>query len=205
MNDELALVEHEQLRELIAVSALITSSLDAREIRRRAVEAATRLVDAERASLLLIDGSGSRLYFEVALGDDADVLSRVRMVPGQGIAGSVAQTCSPAIVNDVQSDPRYCPDLDARTEFVTRSMIAVPLSCKDTPLGVLEVINKRGGDFTTEDLTVITALGNQIAIAVDNARLYARLRRSFVEIAVYAAIFSVVFVSVGLWIISLGR
>ncbi|MHB9003045.1 MAG: GAF domain-containing protein, partial [Coriobacteriia bacterium] len=109
MTDDLARTEHEQLRELIGVSALVTSSLDAREIRRRAVEAATRLVDAERASLLLLDGNGERMYFEVALGDDADMLSKVRMVPGQGIAGSVVQTRAPAVVNDVRSDPRYCP------------------------------------------------------------------------------------------------
>ncbi|MHB9004851.1 MAG: GAF domain-containing protein, partial [Coriobacteriia bacterium] len=106
---------------------------------------------------------------------------------------------------DVRSDPRYCPDVDAQTEFVTRSMIAVPLSCHDTPLGVLEVINKRTGDFDESDLEIITALGNHIAIAVENARLYARLRRSFIEIAVYAALFAIAFVSVGFWIIALGR
>lgn len=205
MTDDPARTEQNQLRELIGVSALITSSLDAGEIRRQAVEAATRLVDAERASLLLIDGTGERMYFEVALGDDTDVLSKVRMVPGQGIAGSVVQTCTPAVVNDVQSDPRYCSDLDAQTEFMTRSMIAVPLSCRGNPLGVLEVINKRSGEFSESDLEVVTALGNHIAIAIENARLYARLRRSFIEMAVYAALFAIVFVAVGFWIITLGR
>lgn len=205
MTDDLTHTEQQQLHELIGVSALITSSLDAGEIRHRAVEAAARLVDAERASLLLIDGTGERMYFEVALGDDAEVLSRVRMVPGQGIAGSVVQSCTPAVVNDVQSDPRYCRDLDARTEFVTRSMIAVPLTYRGNPLGVLEVINKRSGEFDESDLALVTALGNHIAIAIENARLYARLRRSFVETAVYAALFAVVFVAVGFWIITLGR
>ncbi|PKQ29840.1 MAG: hypothetical protein CVT60_03345 [Actinobacteria bacterium HGW-Actinobacteria-10] len=205
MTDDLAHMEREQLRELIGVSALITSSLDAGEIRRRAVEAATRLVGAERASLLLIDGTGERMYFEVATGDDTDILSKVRMVPGQGIAGSVVQSCAAAVVNDVQSDPRYCRELDAQTDFVTRSMIAVPLSCRGNPLGVLEVINKRNGEFDEADLALVTSLGNHIAIAVENARLYSRLRRSFVEMAVYAALFAVVFVAVGFWIISLGR
>lgn len=205
MTEHLERNEREQLRELIGVSALITSSLDAGEIRRRAVEAATRLVDAERASLLLIDGTGERMYFEVALGDDTNVLSKVRMVPGQGIAGSVVQTRAPAVVNDVQADPRYCPDLDAQTKFVTHSMIAVPLSCHSTPLGVLEVINKRSGDFDESDLEIVTALGNHIAIAIENARLYARLRRSFIEMAVYAAVFATVFVAAGFWIITLGR
>ncbi len=194
----------EQLREIIEVSALITSSLDPREVRRRAVEAATRLVDAERASLLLVERAGGRLYFEVALGEDTDNLSRVRLVPGQGIAGSVLQSCAPVIVNDVQSDPRYCRDLDTRTGFVTRSMICAPLSCKDETLGVLEVINKRSGEFDEDDLGVVNALANEIAVAVENSRLYERLRRSLIEMSVYATIFATVFVVIGYWLVTLG-
>ena len=194
----------EQLREIIEVSALITSSLDPREVRRQAVEAATRLVDAERASLLLVERAGGRLYFEVALGEDTDELSRVRLIPGQGIAGSVLQSCTPVIVNDVQSDSRYCPDLDTRTGFVTRSMICAPLSCKGEALGVLEVINKRSAEFDEGDLAVVNALANEIAIAVENSRLYERLRRSLIEMSVYATIFATVFVVVGYWLVTLG-
>jgi sigma-B regulation protein RsbU (phosphoserine phosphatase) len=195
----------EQLREIISVSTLITSTLDELEIRRRAVEAATRLVDAERASLLLIEGRGNRLYFEVALGEDPHQLNRVRLLPGQGIAGSVVQTCSAEIINDVASDERYRRDFDARTGFETKSMICAPLTCKDAPLGVLEVINKRSGAFDEDDLAVVTALANQIAIAIENARLHRRLRRSFVEVSVYAALFSAAFIWFGLWLVSLGR
>lgn len=198
-------LEARQLREIIEVSGLITSTLDEREIRRRAVEAATRLIDAERASLLLIDGRAGNLHFDVALGEDPDRLNRVRLRPGEGIAGTVVKTCSPLIVNDVAADTRYRPDFDARTGFQTKSMICAPLTCKGTPLGVLEVINKRSGPFDQEDLAVASALANQIAIAVENSRLHRRLKRSFVEVSVYAAIFSVAFIGVGLWLVSLGR
>lgn len=195
----------EQLREIIDVSALITSSLDPKEIRRRAVEAATRLVDAERASLLLASGRNHHMYFEVALGDESGELARVSMVPGQGIAGTVLSTGTPIIVDDVQSDPRHCADIDQKTGFAPRTMICAPLICKGTTLGVLQVINKRSGDFDEEDLAIVTALANQIAIAVENARLYRRLRRSFLETAAYVAIFATAFIAAGLWLVSLGR
>lgn len=194
----------DRLSEMAGVSSLIVSSLDEREVRRRAVEAATRLLGAERASLLLVDTRANRLYFEVALGEDAGRLERVRLVPGQGIAGSVLQTCTPVIVNDVPNDPRYFPDLDARTGFTTRSMICAPLSCKGEPLGVLEVINKVDGTFDDEDLAVATMLANQIAIAVENARLYRRARRAFIEAAVYASLLAAGFIAGGALILSLG-
>ncbi len=192
-----------QLREIVTFSSLVTSSLDPREVRRRAVEASTRLVGAERASLLLIEGRGKRLYFEVALGEDSDKLERVRLVPGQGIAGMVAADRTPLIVNDVQSDPRYLKDIDASTGFVTRSMICVPVACRGQLLGVLQVINKSGGDFDGDDLAVVSALGNQIAIGLENARLHERLRRSFIEMWVYAAMLVIVLVTVGWWLASL--
>ena len=194
-----------RLREIIEVSALITSTLDPLEIRRRAVEAAARLAGAERGSLLLIDRRAKRLYFEVALGDDTSDLSRIAMVPEQGIAGSVVLSRTPVIVNDVHADDRYDPSFDAKSGFRTRSMVCVPVSYKDRPLGVLEVINKLDGEFDQSDLEVTAALANHIAIALDNARAHARLRRSFAEVAVYAALSALAFAAAGSWILSLGR
>lgn len=193
-----------RLREIVDVSALITSTLDPLEIRRRAVEAAARLAGAERASLLLIDRRAKRLYFEVALGDDTSDLRRVAMVPGQGIAGSVLLSRTPVIVNDVRLDDRYDPGFDVKSGFTTRSMICVPVSYKDRPLGVLQVINKRDGVFDESDLEVTAALANHIAIALDNARAHTRLKRSFAEVAVYAALSALAFVAAGLWVLSLG-
>lgn len=195
----------EQLREILDVSALITSSLDPREIRRQAVEAAARLVDAERASLLLVDGKRHDMYFEVALGDESGDLTRVRMTPGEGIAGRVLKQCRAVIVHDVQSDPQHRADLDGKTGFTARSMICAPLSCKGEALGVIQVINKRNGDFTEQDLAVVSTLANQIAVAIENARLYRRLRRSFIETAAYATVFSCFFVVAGWWLVSLGQ
>lgn len=195
MSTETVPVEH--LRELMTVASLVTSTLDSKEIRRRSVEAATRLVDAERASLLLVDRKGKDLYFEVALGDDAEHLSRVRIVPGEGVAGTVLDTCEPMIINDVASDPRHLQAVDEAIGFVTRSILGVPVRCKERSLGVLEVLNKRGGGFEDEDIKLISALANQIAVAVENAELYQKVRRAYIETWLYAAISAAVFVAIG--------
>ncbi len=194
-----------QLRELAELSALVTSTLEPKEIRRRAMEAATRLIDAERASLLLLEKRGGRLYFEVALGDDSNKLSRMRIVPGEGIAGSVLASCAPEIVPDAASDPRHLNAVDSRTGYVTRDILAVPLTCQGERLGVLEIINKRTGSFTTRDLELATTLASQVAIAVQNARLYERLRSAYLEAWLYAAALALALTIAGAWLVSVVR
>lgn len=190
-----------QLAALVETSALLSSTLEPAEIRRRAIEACTRVVDAERASLLVADRKG-RLYFEVALGDDG-TLNEVRIDPGQGIAGCVLQSREAEIVNDVAGDERYLSSIDERTGFRTRNTLCVPVTTKGETLGVVQVVNKIGGDFDAQDLVVVGALANQIAVAMENARLYQRLRRAYIESVVYAALFSIVFVAAGVWLLSL--
>lgn len=121
----------QQLRTLMEMSALINSTLDSREIRKRAIEAATRLVDAETGSLLLVDRETGDLFFEVALGDKGDAPKEIRLAKGQGIAGSVVESGQPIIIHDVQSDPRFFKDADEKSFFKTKSMLCVPVMTKD--------------------------------------------------------------------------
>lgn len=171
-----------QLEELMELSALVNSTLDTAVVRRRAVEAATRLVDAERGSLLLVEPESGELVFEVALGDEA-VFGEARLARGEGIAGWVAETGDAAIVHDVRSDPRFCGGLDERSEFVTRDMVCVPVTSRGRVIGVLQAINRRDGSFDERDAELLTVLGHQVAIAIENAGLYSDLKETFYETA----------------------
>jgi len=171
--------KYRQLSTLIELSALVNSTLDTREIRERAIEAATTLADAETGSLLLVDRATRDLFFEVALGGKGESLKEIRLARGQGIAGSVAETGVAVIVNDTQSDPRFFRGADAKSTFRTRNMVCVPLKTKDKVIGVLQTINKRRGLFDDEDCRVLSALANQVAIAVENANLYQELKDAF--------------------------
>lgn len=173
----------QQARTLMDLSALINSTLDTREIRRRAIEAAARLAEAETGSLLLVDRATGELFFEVALGEHGDRLKEIRLARGQGIAGWVAEKGEPIIIHDVASDPRFFGGADARGAFTTRDMICVPVSTKEKTLGVLQAINKTTGSFDEEDKDALLALANQVAIAVENANLYQELKETFYETA----------------------
>lgn len=137
---------------LTKLSAILNSTLDPKEVQKRAMEAATELMDAEVGSLLLVDEKNNELYFEVALGEKGAQVKELRLKIGEGIAGWVAQQGEPLIVEDVQKDPRFAKKADKKSSFVTRNMICVPVRIKDKTIGVLQAINKKEGAFVQEHL-----------------------------------------------------
>jgi putative nucleotidyltransferase with HDIG domain len=174
----------EQLALLSHLSQILNSTLDHKEISRRAMEAATRLMKAEVGSLLLVDEEKRQLYFEVALGDREEDIKTIALNFGEGIAGWVAQHGKPLIVNSPGKDTRFFKGVDERTEFKTRNIICVPVKVKEKTIGVLEAINKqKKGGFNREDLSLLTSLADQVAIALDNSRLYQELEEMFFQTA----------------------
>jgi putative nucleotidyltransferase with HDIG domain len=174
----------ERLALLSQLGQILNSTLDHKEIRRRAMEAATRLMKAEVGSLLLVDEEKRQLNFEVALGDREEDIKMIPLNFGEGIAGWVAQQGKPLIVNSPGKDPRFFRGVDERTEFKTRNIICVPVKVKEKVIGVLEAINKKGrGKFDKGDLSLLTSLADQVAIALDNSRLYQELEEMFFQTA----------------------
>ncbi|MFC2173390.1 HD domain-containing phosphohydrolase [Acidobacteriota bacterium] len=171
--------ELEPLKALIEMSALINSTLDIGEITERTIEASIKLVDAEAGSLLLLDAETGELYFEVALGEKGNRLKAIKLKMGEGIAGWVAKKGKPQIVHDVNADKRFFRKADNKSTFATKSMLSVPLKTKDRTVGVLEVLNKKSGKFNNGDVAVLSALANQVAVAIENANLYQELKTAF--------------------------
>jgi len=160
-----------QLNTLIEMTALINSTLDIAEIKRRTIDAATTLLGAEAGSLLLRSSEGD-LTFDIALGKKSDRLKSLRLQRGVGIAGWVLEHEKGQIVNDVGKDPRFFKEADEISGYKTKNLICVPLKSKDSTIGVIEVVNKKTGLFDKDDLEMLEALSNQVALAIENARLY---------------------------------
>jgi HD-GYP domain-containing protein (c-di-GMP phosphodiesterase class II) len=166
------------------LSIVLNSSLNQRQVRKRAIEAVAKLLDAEVGSLLLVDEKTKDLFFEVALGEKEEQVKQMRLKMGEGIAGWVAANNQPALINDVQNDPRYFRRAQTITDFITRNMVCVPVRAKGRVIGVLQGINKKdGGFFSEEDLENAWTLSHQVAIALENAHLYAELRETFLNTA----------------------
>ena len=177
----------EHLKELLEFSATINSSLRIEEIRKRAAEAAKVLTECEAASLLLFDEERQELYFDVALGEKADKVKSIRLKLGEGIAGWVAKERRGIILDNVREDPRFFRRADEITGFSTKNMVCLPILRTERLLGVLQAINKRHGLFEEQDLDVLLALANQVAVAIENAKLFAELRDAFYSTAMSLA------------------
>ncbi|MCK4450033.1 MAG: GAF domain-containing protein [Anaerolineae bacterium] len=134
------------------------------------LECALVLLDATDGSLSLIDEETDESVFVLVYGAVRETLPGYRFDRQQGIAGWVAEHVEPAIVNNVRSDARFLPELDERSDFVTRSLMAVPLAARGRVLGVIEVLNKRSGkNFTDDDASLLSILATLSASALDYA------------------------------------
>jgi signal transduction histidine kinase len=162
-----------RLEQLIEISRSLNSTLNLRPLLHRIVLAGQDLTDSEDCSILLVDRKSGQLYFE-----EATNLPGVHsiVVPMEGsVAGWVVQTGEPLVVPDARNDPRFdfSSKADEQSLTTTRSILAVPLIARENVIGVLEAINKRdGADFTKEDVELLSVLGAQAAVAVQNALLF---------------------------------
>ncbi len=178
----MAKTEAERLELLLEVGRLLSSKLELSELLTTVLQLASRVVDAETASLLLLDEKTHELYFDVALGL-GEQASKVRLPLGQGIAGSVAASRKAEIINDAKADRRWSAAMDAQSGFSTRSILAVPIMLKGRLIGVLEAINKRDGLFDKDDQATFEAFASQAGVAIDNARLFSSLRAERFKLA----------------------
>lgn len=173
-----------QSSTLMELSAILNSTLQISEVLRRAVEAATRLMECEVGSLLLLNEKCDELVFEVALGERGREVKEVRLKVGEGVAGWVARTGQSTVVSDVRRDPRFSRRVDVRTHFVTRNMICVAVKSRDRIIGVLQAINRRTDrPFDGEDQRLFESLARQVGIAIENARLYEEVKETFLSTA----------------------
>lgn len=128
-------------------------------------------LDAEAASIFLLNGEGSHLVCEACAGPLN--ISGLAVPFGEGIVSRVVQGNRLEVVRDVEADPAFAKFVDARTGFVTRSILCAPLVVKGRPIGAIEVINKRGGAglFSSQDEQLLAALAPLAALAIHNARM----------------------------------
>jgi PAS domain S-box-containing protein len=162
----------EALATLNRIAHTITSSLDIEEIIQRTIAGINEVLDVEAGSLLLVDQDTNELYFKITLRGEDKRLTEFRLQPGQGIAGWVVANGSPAIVNDVSTDPRFHNEIDKAIGFKTKSVLCAPLIVQGHPTGAVEVINKQQGYFTQDDQDLLVSMCASIAIALQNASMY---------------------------------
>jgi signal transduction histidine kinase len=159
-------------RRLIEIARDLASTLDLDELLERIVRAAAEVSGSESASILLYDNLTRQLYFQVATNLDEPTM-RGMAVPLEGsIAGWIVVNRKSLRVTNVKEDSRFFGNVDLVTGRPTQSLIGVPLITKNKVVGVLEALNKEKGKFTEGDESMLSVLGAQAAVAIENARLF---------------------------------
>jgi diguanylate cyclase (GGDEF)-like protein len=173
----------ERLLATIEFSKALVSAYDMETLLTAALGRIKAIIPAQNWSLLLIDPQTKELFFAVVVGLAPETVKDIRLQPGEGIAGTVAQTGKPIFIPDASQDPRFASRVDARTGFDTRSIIALPLLVRGEVIGVFEVINVEDEKFFREKyLPHLTILADYVAIAVDNVHNLQKLEaRTFID------------------------
>lgn len=172
-------IDRNKFETLIEINTLINSGYsDVTDLLKKIIESATRLIEGEASSLLLVNPENNKLYFAIALGAKGPQVQRFSLNMGEGIAGWVAFNNRSLIVNDVHSDNRFFSDISKQIGFPTKAILAVPMRVKDKCVGVIEIINKiDGGNFSEEDLQWLEIFATQAAIAIQNARYFEKVKQ----------------------------
>jgi len=169
----------QELQTLNEIVQAISSSLKPKEILRIIMEKTADLIKAEGWSVLLLDHEQGELVFEAAAGEAGKKLLGLRLKIGQGVAGWVARYGQSLIVSDVTKDPRFYSGVDKKTKFITKSILCVPMRSRDKIIGVVEVVNKIGGEpFTPDDLEIFENLVAHVTIALQNAAMYRKMEEA---------------------------
>jgi len=163
----------EKLFPILKICQKINSERDLAALLDLIANEATKLMEADRASLFLLDRERGELWSKVALGS-----KEIRFDARLGIAGAVALTGQTINVEDAHQDPRFYKEIDLRTGYRTRSLLAVPLRNHEGEIiGTFEVLNKKTGAFGKEDEEILKALAAQAAIAIETAQHVEEMRR----------------------------
>lgn len=163
----------EALSSLIEVGIIINSTFHLDEVMQLVMKKAQQVMQAEASSILLINREKKVFECPVALGEAGEKFKTIEIPLDRGIAGWVASHQQAQIIPDAYRDDRFNPDVDRKTGFRTRSILAAPLKVRDRLIGVAEVINRKDGKaFDTDDLKLFSAFCRQVAMAIENARIH---------------------------------
>jgi len=164
-----------QARTLLLMNEIareLTSILNLDELLKHIAEMLQRLIDYQMFSILLLDQTGQKLQHRFAQRFEQRMHLKHDIPLGRGIVGHAAQAKEAVLVPDVAKDPRYIA-----TNPETSAELAVPLIYKEKVIGVLDLEHTRGGYFTEDHKRTLTTLAAQLAIAIENARLYEEVAR----------------------------
>jgi signal transduction histidine kinase len=167
-------------KALREVGVALGATLDLDQLLELILQKLTEALEADRATLYLLDETSEELVSRIAQGPG---VRSIRIKAGQGLAGYVARTGRPLHVRDAYEDPRFNAEWDMLSGYRTRSILAAPMrNHLGKTIGVVQVLNKKRGDFTDDDADILAALATQAAVSIDNSRLFMSVTQKNIQL-----------------------
>jgi len=169
-----------ELSLMFKISHQIASSFDLGRILRTILNMALRILKCEVGSIMLLDELKGELKIEVARGLPKSIVKGERVGVGDRISGWVLEKGEPVLCLDIEKDSRF--KKRSLERYYTRSLISAPVVVKGTPIGVININNKRSrGLFNKDDLSLLMALADEAAVAIENINLYRSFKAEFLS------------------------
>jgi len=164
----------ERYAKLLRVGQIITSEMNLEALFPLIIQHTNGIMDTQASSIFLYDKKSNELWSLVS----TDLKKNEIRIPAMyGIAGWVFQNRASTIVNDTSSDPRFDADVDGKTGFRTKNILCVPLINRQKEcVGTLQALNKNRGNFTDDDVEMLSSIADYATIALENSRLYEELK-----------------------------
>ncbi len=162
-----------QIEALSKVANLIASGMYLEELLRLIVSVTAEVMNSKISSLMILDPEKKELVIRATQSISEEYNKKPNIKVGEGIAGIVARENKPIIISDISQEPRYLNQNIARKEGLV-SLASVPLSLKGRVIGVLNCYTSRKHEFTKTEQSILSALANQAALAIENAELALR-------------------------------
>lgn len=184
-----------ELSVLTSINKKINSRMSLSTLLANILDVAKELANAEGSSLLLTEKKSGDLIFNIVIGEKGNIIRGEKVPKGKGIAGHVAATGEPMIVNNTEESPYFFHDIDHKSNFTTNNILCLPMIVIEEMVGVLEIVNAKDKDgFDEEDLERSRYLADQAAIAINNRQLMDELNKKIEELtALYKISQSVAF------------
>ncbi len=172
LHDRVTLLE-KRFRCIQNIASALGSSLQLDEVLHTVAEQVTAMLDAERATVFLVEEETRKLVARTIIGPE---LHNLELEPGQGVAGWVANTGKTLNIKDAYKDKRFDPHVDQATGFRTSSILCQPMvNYRGKIVGVIQVLNKKEGYFTVEDEHLLSTITTQATISIENSKYYTEL------------------------------
>ncbi|TET52375.1 MAG: response regulator, partial [Anaerolineales bacterium] len=166
---------NQELAALVEVNRMVNASLDLDEILEATMRGIGGIVEVEAGLVALVSEETDNLVVRTTFGPATGSDRRRAIERGEGIIGRVVALGEPVLVNDVDRDPHFLAEVDEAGRVTARSILSVPLATRNRVIGAIQLLNRLGGGFTEEDQELVQAIGASLAVAMENAGLYAEL------------------------------